>query len=188
MSASLVLSRTIDVHHRLLRAGIDNAIGGALALAYHVDDPRATQDIDLNVSLPARRAIDALEVLPDDVPWDAGTVEAIERDDQVRLWWPVDDGASIPLDLFFAADPLHDVVRRRTITVPMLNSAVQVLSATDLTIFKALFDRPKDWLDIQAMLEAHDSTVDIHDVIRWVGSIVGDDDQRIARLRGLVRG
>lgn len=185
MTSSLVLLRTIDVHQRLLSAGIDNAVGGALALGYHVDEPRATRDIDLNISLPASRALDALNVLPPDVPWDSGTVDLIRRDDQVRLWWPADDGPDIPLDLFFAADQLHDEVRRRAVSVPMLDTTVKVLSATDLTVFKALFDRPKDWLDIQAMLDAHDSSVDLDDVIGWVSSIVGSDDQRIARLRGL---
>lgn len=185
MNALIVLERTVQVHHSLLDAGIDNAVGGALALGYHIDEPRLTQDIDLNVSLPASRASEALAALPPGVPWDASTLEAIQRDDQVRIRWPAPDGPIIPLDLFFAADTLHDVVRGRTVTVPMLDSTIKVLSATDLTIFKALFDRPKDWLDIQAMLEAHDSTVDLRDVVRWVGSIVGDDDARVARLRQL---
>lgn len=188
LTAWLVLSRAIDVHLRLLRAGIDNAIGGALALGYHVDDPRATRDIDLNISLPASRAIEALTVLPDDVPWDTDTVDVIRRDEQVRLLWPVEGSVPLPLDLFFAADALHDAVRTRAIEVPMLDSTVRVLSATDLTIFKALFDRPKDWPDIQAMVEAHDSTVDLDEAARWVGSIVGDDDARVERLRALVEG
>lgn len=182
----LVLRRAIDVHRRLLAAGIDNAIGGALALAYHIDEPRGTQDIDVNVSLPAEQATAALVVLPDDVPWDESTLRQIERNDQVRIMWPVpDDAMPMPLDLFFAVDPLHDVVRRHAVEVPMLDATVRILSATDLTIFKVLFDRPKDWPDIEAMLSAHDSTVDLGEAIRWVSDIVGAEDARVGRLEKL---
>lgn len=180
-----VFNRAIDVHRRLLAAGIDNAIGGALALGYHVDDPRGTQDIDVNVSIPADRAREALAVLPPDVPWDETTVERIEQDDQVRIMWPVPDDLPIPLDLFFAVHDLHDVARTRTVEVPMHEATVRVLSATDLTIFKALFNRSKDWPDIEAMLDAHDATVDLDEAIRWLTEIVGSADPRTQRLRDL---
>ena len=89
------------------------------------------------------------------------------------------------LDLFFAEHELHDVVQQRAVTVPMGETTVRVLSATDLTVFKALFDRPKDWVDIQAMLDAHDSSVDPDEAASWVARIVGKSDQRVKRLRGL---
>jgi hypothetical protein len=183
-----VFTRTIEVHRRLLEAGIDNAIGGALALGYHVDDPRGTQDIDINVSLPSAQAVEALAALPPSVPWDDATVAQIRRDDQVRIMWPVDGSLPIPLDLFFAVHPLHDVVRSRTVEVPMHGSTVKILSATDLTVFKALFNRAKDWPDIEAMLSAHDSSVDLDEAERWVAEIVGASDPRTQRLRGLRRG
>lgn len=86
MSSPLfVIERAVDVHHRLITAGIENAIGGALALGYHIDDPRGTRDIDVNVSVPSSRARDVLGCLPDGIPWDDSTVRAIERDDQVRI-------------------------------------------------------------------------------------------------------
>lgn len=184
MDARFLLERAIDVHRRLLAAGIENAIGGALCLGYHIDDPRGTRDIDINVSAPADRAREVLELLPDDVPWDEATVRVIEQRDQVRIMWPVEGTVPLPLDLFFMVDELHDVVRRRTVEVPMLDSTVKILSATDLTIFKALFDRPKDWVDIQAMLDAHDSTVDLEEAIRWLADIVGEGDARAQRLCG----
>jgi hypothetical protein len=181
----VVFERALDVHRRLLAAGVPNAIGGALALGYHVDEPRGTQDIDVNISLPADQARTVLELLPPDVPWDDASVQRIERDEQIRLMWPVEGEFPLPLDLFFWASELHAVVAARTIEVPMAGSTVHVLSATDLTIFKALFNRSKDWPDIEAMLTAHDSTVDLEDAIAWVASIVGDGDVRTERLRSL---
>lgn len=188
MSAgSLVLDRAVDVQRRLRATGIGSALGGALALAYHVDDPRGTQDIDMNVSVPASRAVDVLRALPDDVPWDNDTIARIERDEQVRIMWPVADEVPMPLDLFFAADRFHQVALGRAIEVRMRGATVAVLSATDLTVFKALFNRSKDWPDIEAMLGAHDSTVDLDEAVRWVSRVVGSTDPRVARLRALRR-
>lgn len=187
MSALLVLERAVDVHHLLLDAGIDNAIGGALALGFHIDDPRGTQDIDVNVFVPSTRAAEVLAVLPGEVTWDDDTVRAIERDDQVRVMWPIPGALPMPLDLFFSVEALHDAAAGRSVAVPLLGSMVRVLSATDLTIFKALFDRPKDWVDIQAMLDAHDSSVDLDEVAHRLGAIVGADDRRVQRLGGLSR-
>ncbi|MBN9611473.1 MAG: hypothetical protein BGO26_17445 [Actinobacteria bacterium 69-20] len=187
MSGPIVLERTIAVHHRLRDAGIPNAVGGALALAYHVDDPRATQDIDINVWVPGDRASDVLDALPADVPWTDETLAVIARDEQVRIFWPVASQVPIPLDLFFASDELHRVAAQRCLTVPMLKTSVEILSATDLAVFKALFDRPKDWPDILALRDAHDSTLDLAEAIRWVTDLVGADDDRVRKLGDLCR-
>ena len=185
INSDLVISRTLSVYRALADAGIDCEIGGALALAYHVDDPRTTRDIDLNLALVKGDAQLALRALPDDVPWDGATMAAIARDGQVRIKWPVDGAAPLPLDLFFAEHDFHRVAHDRAVSVPMREDTVRVLSATDLTVFKSLFNRPKDWIDIQTMLDAHDSSVDIEEAAAWVGRIVGQDDQRVTRLRSL---
>jgi len=173
------------VYRALVRAGIDCEIGGALALAYHVDDPRATRDIDLNIGLNKDQALRALQALPDDAPWDDATCAAIARDGQVRIKWPVEGAAPLPLDLFFAEHEFHRIAHDRAISVPMREDTVRVLSATDLTVFKTLFNRPKDWIDIQTMLDAHDSSVDLDEAAGWVGRIVGKSDSRVSRLRSL---
>lgn len=181
----VVLERAVDVYQRLTGAGIDCAIGGALALAYHVDDPRTTDDIDLNVSVSSERAGAVLTLMPDDLPWTMQTIERIRRDDQVRIMWPVQGENDLPLDLFFIAGNFHEVVRTRTELVPMMDATVSILSATDLTVFKALFNRSKDWPDIESMLRAHDSSVDLDEAIRWMAEIVGSSDPRTERLGSL---
>ena len=67
----------------------------------------------------------------------------------------------------------------------MLGTQVPVLSATDLTIFKALFDRRKDWGDVEALLRF--GKVDEQEVVRWLSTIVGPDDDRLGRFTALVR-
>jgi hypothetical protein len=184
-SPLIVLERAIDVHRRLDRAGVRNAIGGALALAYHVENARATNDIDLNVSAAPTRAEDVFELLPPDVPWSEESVATVKRDGQVRLYWPVpNDSKPIPLDLFFAQHELHAAVAERVELVPMLDATVPILSATDLLVFKALFDRRKDWADIEELVRF--GKADVEDARRWIANIVGERDERLAKLDEIV--
>ena len=51
-----LVERIVDVCEHLDRAGLPWALGGALALAYATEEPRATRDIDVNVFVPATEA------------------------------------------------------------------------------------------------------------------------------------
>ncbi len=168
----------IELVHRAL-TNVPHAFGGALALAYHVESPRATADIDINIALPVTAATVVLSSLPPGVTWTEADITAIERDGQVRVLW---DGT--PLDLFFPQHALHDVVASRVLEVPFRAGTIPVISATDLTIFKALFNRPKDWVDIAEMLTY--GSVDTHDALQWLQRLLGPDDARAQRLADLV--
>lgn len=181
----IVLRRAIAVHESLTTARIGHALGGALALAYHVGEARATQDIDLNVSLPRDRAAEAMTALPAEVPWEERHVEAVHREGQVRIMWPADQGPPIPLDLFFDEHEFHTRAVRRALWVEMLDTDVPILTATDLAFFKALYSRSKDWVDIESMLEESPPSLDLAETIRWLSEIIGADDARVARLRTL---
>ncbi len=184
-SPLIVLERAVELHRRLDRAGVSHAIGGALALAYHVAQARATNDIDLNVGVDPRQAKSLFELLPADVPWTARDVTAVKRDGQVRLLWPLPEvGPAIPLDLFFPQHALHDAIAERAELVPMLDATVPILSATDLLVFKALFDRRKDWADIEELLRF--GKPDIDEATGWLVNIVGLEDPRLAKLAEIV--
>lgn len=187
MSSPLLLERTVGIHEALERAGFDHAVGGALALGYHVEEPRATRDIDLNVSADPGRPQALFASLPSGIRWTEVDLERVMRDGQVRLFWPRpdDDGPPTPVDLFLPQHELHAVVAARAEWVPMLDTRVPIVSATDLTIFKSLFSRPKDWVDIEALLRF--GKVDVPDVLRWLSDIVGSDDGRVSRLIALVQ-
>jgi hypothetical protein len=68
--------------------------------------------------------------------------------------------------------------------VPFVDTVVPILAANDLAVFKAFFDRTRDWADIEAMSDA--GSLDIHDVLGWVVDLLGPHDHRVARLRALV--
>lgn len=187
-SSPLVLQRAVELCGALEAAGFAYALGGALALGYHVEEPRGTRDIDVNVTLDPGRVQELFAVLPADLPWTEADLAHVQREGQVRLRWPVEGDLELPVDLFLVQHELHRVVASRTELVPMLGRQVPVLSATDLTIFKALFDRGKDWADIEEMLRY--GKVDEVEVERWLTELLGSDDARLGRLaelRELVR-
>lgn len=175
-----LVERIVAVCDHLDRAELPWAIGGALALAYATEEPRATRDIDVNVFVPTTAAKRVFAALPDGVVHGAADVRAAVADDQVRLWW--DD---TPIDLFFAADPFHAEVDRRCRSVPFAGRTIRVLSAEDLAVFKAMFDRPKDWVDIATMHESR--ALDLQVAADRLADLLGHDDPRITRLRELDR-
>ena len=156
---------------------VPHAFGGALALAYYAE-PRATIDIDLNVFVHAdhfpdvARPLVELGVAADDPQ----AISSVARDGQARVMWD-----QTPIDLFFAYDPFHDAAGAARRTVPFADSSIPILSPEHLIVCKVVFDRPKDWVDIDAMLNAG-VALDVAEVLRWVGRIAGDDDPRYARI------
>src|SRR5258706_464718 len=78
---------------------------------------------------------------------------------QTRLWWDRN-----PIDLFFSYDPFHDAARDAARRVPFAESTIPVLSVDHLVVCKAVFDRPKDWVDVEAMLAAG-AAIDVAEVL-----------------------
>ena len=156
---------------------IPHAFGGALALGYYAE-PRATIDIDLNVFLsPDHYAEVAARLVTLGVDATAPeAVAAVGRDGQARVMW--DD---TPIDLFFAYDAFHHAAARAIRSVPFADASIEILAPEHLIVCKAVFNRPKDWIDIDAMLDA-DVALDAAEVLRWVGRIVGDTDARYERI------
>lgn len=168
--------RIVALHRALSRRRIPHAFGGAIALAFATRDPRGTSDIDINLFVPAGDADRALRALPDGVARPQGAAATIERDGQTRLWW--DD---TPLDLFFDYAPIHADAAAHRRTVPFAGTRIPVLGPVELAVFKAMFDRTRDWADIEAMLAA--GTLDIDAVSRALSAMLPADDTRFSRLR-----
>jgi hypothetical protein len=172
--------RLLAVHDGLSAAGIPHAIGGAIALGYCVLEARATQDVDVNVFVTPDRTKEVFAALPEEVAFSGLDVERAERDGQVRLWWDV-----TPLDLFLNVLPFHEDVARNIRHVSLGERTIPVLSCTGLAVFKAMFDRPRDWVDIEAMVEAR--AIDLDEAIRWVGEMAGADSAEVGKLEAFRR-
>ncbi|HEX8744568.1 MAG TPA: nucleotidyl transferase AbiEii/AbiGii toxin family protein [Thermoleophilaceae bacterium] len=167
--------RLVALHRALSRRRVPHAFGGAIALAYWTLEPRGTRDIDVNVFVPAAEAERVLRALPEGVARPEGTAATIERDGQVRLWW--DD---TPVDLFFDYVPVHEEAARNRRTVPFEGTRIPVLGPTELAVFKAMFDRTRDWADVEAMAAA--GTLDVEAVKTTLRTLVEADDPRFERL------
>ena len=172
--------RLLAIHAGLSDARLEHAFGGAIALAYWTDDPRATQDIDVNVFVRPDDCEQVLAALPDGVRHEDADVAAIKRDGQVRLRWD-----ETPVDLFFSNVAIHEEAERHTRRVPFENDEIPILGPFELAVFKAMFDRPRDWVDIEAMLAA--KTLDVDALGERLTELLGPEDQRLARLADAVR-
>jgi len=166
----------------LRRAGIPHALGGAIALAF-AGEPRGTLDIDLNVFVEPEQSGPALEALKElGIPLDAAEVQQrLNRDGQVRLRWN-----ETFVDLFFSNVPFHTASSERIRTVPYGEDEISVLSPEDLVVYKAMFNRLKDWADIEQVLYRQGHVFDLDYARGWLVEMVGESDERVRRLDELV--
>jgi hypothetical protein len=171
--------KVVAIDAALNLARIPHAIGGAIALIYYTE-PRATADVDVNIFIGTARWPEVREALREtgvDIEVDE---RALARDGQVRLWWERN-----AVDLFFSYDPFHDEMEGAVRRVPFGDVRIPILGPEHLLICKAMFDRPKDWLDIEAML-AFVEPLDLDKIRSWLTRMVGPEDERLEKLEALV--
>lgn len=176
MSDKEVARKAVALHHALEEARLPHALGGALALGWCTRDPRGTSDIDLNIFVPTSAIPKVLAALPPEVVANEENVRQLRRDGQSRLFW-----GEVPVDLFLTTDEFHVEVMSRVSLEPFAGELVPFLSCGDLAVFKAFFDRRRDWADIEDMLVA--GTIDADAVVAVIARFLGDDDPRISKLR-----
>jgi hypothetical protein len=172
---SELIEKLFAVHDALAVASLPHAFGGAIALAYCVEEPRGTRDLDVNIFCDAGNAAKVLGALPDGVVVNEADIAAVERDGQKRLFW---DG--VPIDVFLNNLPLHDAVADAVVWVSLEGREVPILDCASLAVFKSLFDRTKDWADLEAIAVA--TPEDIEAATRVIGELVGEDDPAYKRL------
>jgi hypothetical protein len=179
-SLGALAGRIVAVHEMLDSMGVTHQFGGAVALAWY-RSPRATTDVDLNVTVPPEDADPVLGALTHlGVSVSAADRALIERDGQARLDW---DGSY--LDLFFATFELHREMAERSRQVSFGPVRIPILSPEHLIVCKVVFDRPKDWLDIEETI-AWGTTIDAAEALAWVREILGEDSGEYARLATLL--
>jgi hypothetical protein len=176
---SELVEKLFAVHDSLTKASIPHAFGGAIALAYCVEEPRGTRDLDVNIFVEAGKAEATLACLPAGVRVRKKDIAKVERDGQARLDW---DGT--PVDVFLNNVPLHEAVAGAVVWVPLEDRQVPVLDCASLAIFKAFFDRTKDWADMEAIAAATPEDIDI--AAATISELVGPDDPAVKRLESLI--
>lgn len=172
--------RIVTLHRALRDDGVPHAFGGALALAWCTQRARATIDIDINLFVSVDAAADVLESFPAGVRIADADRRAIARDGQTRLWWE-----GTPVDVFFNTTPFHDDVADRRRFERFDGEDIPFLSCVDLAVFKAFFDRTKDWADLEEM--AAGGTLDAERVVGVLATHLGPGDPRVDRVLDLAR-
>jgi hypothetical protein len=157
-------------------AGIPYALGGAIAYSTW-GEPRATRDVDLNVWLPTEELVRAFIVLE---------AAGIKLDRATALAQATERGLFVVylgdyrVDVFVPSVPFYDVARERRVRVAIGGKPAWVLSAETLAVFKMLFFRPKDLVDIARMIEILGASFDAAFVRRALIDMLGEGDERIA--------
>jgi hypothetical protein len=176
---SVLTDRLLEIHDALSRSRLPHAFGGAIALAYCTEEPRGTRDVDVNVFVDPERAAEALSALPKAVVVTDADIKAAEREGQVRVWW--DD---TPIDVFLDIHRFHQEVQDGVRWKPFAGRDIPVLGCTALVVFKVLFNRTKDWADIEEIVEM--GAVDGPEAVAWVTRLLDGDDPVVDRLATLV--
>ena len=173
--------KIIAVHQALETAQLPHAFGGALALAWCTGRARGTIDIDINIFVAVEQCDAVFAALPEQLVSTAEERKLLQRDGQVRLWW---DHA--PVNIFLNTTDFHLGAAERVCWETFLDIPVPFISCYDLAVFKAFFNRTKDWADLEEMQAA--GTLDINRVVAQLVGMLGLDDERVERLSGLVPG
>jgi len=156
---------------------IPYAFGGAIALSAW-SEPRATTDVDLNLWVADDELPAAVEILSR-----AGvsiTLDDALRGARERGMFAAPHG-SYRVDVFVPSVPFYDEALGRRLRVTLADRQTWVLSPESLAVFKMLFFRPKDLVDLARLIEVHRPPLDAAFVRRWLVDMVGADDVRIAK-------
>ena len=170
--------KIVALHRALDGGGIPHAFGGALALAWCTHQARGTIDIDVNLWMEPALVREAVVALPANVSWSEADLRLIERDGQARLWWD-----ATPVDLFFSTTDFHTAAAGRCRLEPFMGERLPFLSCRDLAVFKAFFNRTRDWADLEEMAQA--GTLDVEAVLGVVVAYLDGTDERVERLRAV---
>jgi hypothetical protein len=171
LEAGLALARTFEAR------GIPYALGGALAYGIW-GIPRATLDVDINVFVEDDElgtVADALSSLGI-----AADPERLKVESAAKGLCVVRYGL-YRVDLFTPSIPFSREAERTRQLVEIEGQRAHFLSAEALAVFKLLFFRPKDIVDLERLIEVQGSNLDVSYVRRELAAMMGEEDERVRR-------
>jgi len=169
-----VVLRLIDV---LEASEVAYAFGGAVALAAW-SEPRATADVDVILWVEA----DQLDLAIGLVRAAGVTLdpESAKAQAQARGMFAGMAG-QVRVDVFVPSIPFYAEAKKRRIATTIAGRATFVHSAEVLAVFKLLFFRPKDLLDVERMLQIQGPAFDRDFVRRALVDMLDAADPRIEK-------
>jgi hypothetical protein len=170
LEAGLQLANELEIR------GVPYALGGALAYGQY-GIPRATNDVDVNVFVapsalaPVFAALRAL---------------GVELDEERARQAASDEGLFVVryglyrLDVFTPSIPFAWQAGETRVRHPVDGRDVWFLSAEALCVFKLLFFRGKDIVDLERLIAVQGVTLDGAYVRSQIVGMLGTDDPRVA--------
>lgn len=145
---------------------------------------RATNDIDLLLSVPQLELPGLLqEMLERGCQFDLGTaIREWNAGGMLSIVWP----NGIRVDLLKPVIPAFEHILSRAQEEKFGKHSLRVADAEGLLLLKLLAFRPVDQDDMQALLSAHQGTLDV-DWIRQEARQSGMSAERLAELDAMVR-
>jgi hypothetical protein len=167
--AGLQIAAALEGH------GIPHALGGALAYGQY-GIPRATNDVDVNVFVDLDeldRVFDALRSLG--IVVDATAAQAEARREGLMIFRL----GSLRIDVFTPSIDFSWEAERTRVQHDVDGTAVWFLSAEALCVFKLLFFRGKDIVDLERLIAVQGTAIDGDYVRARIVEMLGDDDPRV---------
>lgn len=165
--AALILAETLEA------SSIPYCLGGAIAYGQY-GIPRATKDVDVNVFLePDALAplVAALTPLGLRFPTDP-SVDAAREGLVVAHW------AGYRIDIFTPSIPFSREAERTKVYFQLGERGAWFLSAEALCVFKLLFFRGKDLVDLERLVAVMGHQLDAAYVRRKIVEMMGETDER----------
>ncbi len=166
----------IQVAQALERHGVPYALGGALAYGQY-GIPRATNDVDVNVFVGPDELANvfvALRTLGITID-DAAARAASESEGLIVLRFGL-----FRLDVFTPSIDFSWEAGRTRVQQTVDGVAVWFLAVEALCVFKLLFYRGKDVVDLERLIAVQGDNVDAAYVRERIVAMLGADDPRVA--------
>jgi predicted nucleotidyltransferase len=162
------------------RLRLSYALGGAIAQNFW-GVVRATQDVDLLVSVPRLRfeelrgalvaeRFTSLDEQENPVPLTVERMVAEERDRHVVII----ARDLVKAEVFFPFLPLQHSILRRAVKLKLGSREVPITTAEDLILLKLAFHREKDLRDIRGILAIQKDRLDLAYLRDWAGKMLSD--------------
>ena len=139
-------------------------IGGVAASL--LGRPRVTRDVDALVMLDEDEWMRFL-TLGQRSGFEPRRPDAIEFAHEARVLLVQHTPSSIDVDIVFGALPFEEEAVARAVTVDVAGVRLPLPTPEDLVVMKAVAHRPRDLIDVEAVLDAH-TKLDTQRVRRWV--------------------
>jgi hypothetical protein len=167
---------------RLEAARCDYALGGAIALGFWAE-PRNTLDVDVTLYLPLDDPKGCMQLLENiGCELDRRRTEETLTEHtfcQVQL-------LGLRLDVFLPMSSFYEPAKARRRRVPIGSRHAYIWDAETLCVFKMMFFRRKDLVDIESILRSQGASLGHGWIERSLIELYGQRDPRINQWRELV--